>query len=119
MLVGTLTTGGTTLNPCGGATGTFLGNCGTLTTFGVGALGLGASLGGGGSFLGGGGTSFFTDTKLTFVCTSSFFRVPARAVAKIARKMINECNIMLKMVPPADRPFFSRLDSSSCIAMEG
>ena len=93
-------------------------NTGTLTTFGgVGSFFLG--FGGSGfltsSFLGGGGGSF-TDTKFTFVSLFSFIFVPARAVAKTARKTMSECNIMLKMVPPADRPFLSDfLDSSNRI----
>src|SRR5712671_3893895 len=120
-LVGTLTTGGRTLNPFGGAGASTFGNS---TLGGAGVLGFGVSTflgGGGGSFFGGGGGSFFfTSTNLTFsALTLSGFLVPALAVAKTARKMISECNITLKMVPPADRPFLSVfLDSSSRI-MEG
>jgi len=114
-LVGMFTAGARTLNPCGGATETYLGSWGRPTTFG--GLGFRASLGGGGnSFFGGGGSVFFISTKLTLVSTFSAFREPARAVAKTARKTISECNIMLKMVPPTDRPFLSGLfDSSSRI----
>ena len=94
-----------------------MGSCGTLTTFGVCTFGFGVSFGGGGgSFFGGGGSVFFISTKLTLVSTFSAFREPARAVANTARKMIKECNIMLKMVPPADRPFvWVFVDSSSRI----
>ncbi|PYO09869.1 MAG: hypothetical protein DMD30_04630 [Gemmatimonadetes bacterium] len=71
-----------------------------------GSFGFGCSFGG--SFLGGGGSSFFIATKLTFSARFfSGFRVPARAVAKTARKMTRTCNITLKMVPPTDRFFLS------------
>ena len=106
----------------GGAGASTLGSLGISTFGSSGALGLGFGastfLGGGGSFFGGGGASgFFISTNLTFSAfTFSRLFVLARAVAKTARKMISECNIMLKMVPPADRPFLPvLLDSSSLI----
>ena len=111
-LVGTVTGGGRTVKPFGGAGATILGSSGTLTT--LGAFGFGASLGGGGSFFGGGGSSFFTSTKLTFVSRGfSAFLAPARAVAKTARNRTTECKIMLKRVPAGDLFFLSGLDSIS------
>src|SRR3981081_3670551 len=93
-LVGMLTGGTTTLNPCGGAGATSLGSLGRFTTLGVGAFGFGGGFGN--SFFGGGGSSFLTATKLTFVSrVFSAFRAPARAVAKIARKRMVRCNTML------------------------
>src|SRR6185503_10673487 len=118
-LVGTLTGGGTTWNPFGGAGVSTFGSSGALIFGGSGGLGFGAStfLGGGGSLGGGGGSAFLTATNLTFSAfTRSCLRVPARAVAKTAKKMIATCNMMLKMVPLADRPFLvSFLDSSNLI----
>jgi len=115
MAVGTLTGGATTLNPCGGAGATTLGAStfgGDGAFFGFGGSGFGFSI----SFFGGGGSSFLTATKLTFSSfTFSALLMPARAVAKTARKMIDTCNIMLKRAPPTDRPFLSGLDSSNRI----
>src|SRR5437762_4284231 len=103
-LVGMATGGGTTWKPFGGAGAWTFGASTTLSLGGSGVLGLGGSGffgGGGGSFFGGGGGSFFIAMKLTFsALVLSGFLVPARAVAKTARKITSTCNITLEMVPP-------------------
>src|SRR3954470_10222937 len=69
-LVGTLTGGGSTLKPFGGAASATFGSLGSSTTTGVGAFGFGSTFltfGGSGFFTStGGGGSFFMATKLSF-----------------------------------------------------
>src|SRR5437016_3421918 len=118
--VGIATGGGMTWKPFGGAGASTLGastfNFGGSGVFGFGFGGSGFLGGGGSSFFGGGG-SFFISMNRTFSdLTLSALRVPARAVAKTARKITRTCNITLEMVPPTDRFFlFDFVDSSRCI----
>ena len=102
-MVGTLTAGVSTLNPRAGAGGT----SGGSQQLDLWRLHLGLRRFGGGAEAPSvearrGSSSLHCANVLSFHFSG---REPARAVAKTARKTIKECNIMLKMVPPADRPF--------------